>query len=52
MLARVLAIATCLCLSVRPSVCLSQVGLLSKRIDGLGWLFNIEAYFDLYYKVL
>jgi len=29
-------VSVSVCPSVRPSVCLSQVGLLSKRIDGLG----------------
>jgi len=37
MLERVLAMASCLCLSVCHSVCLSQVGVLSKRMDGSSW---------------
>jgi len=36
MLARVLATALCLCLSV----CLSQVGVVSKRLDKSGWFWH------------
>ena len=51
MLARVLAMA--LCLSVRPSVRLSQVGVLSKLSDESGWFSAWElpsTYPTLYYK--
>jgi len=41
----------CLCVSV--SLCLSQVGVLSKRLDESSWVFfGTGAYFNLSYTVL
>ena len=50
MLARVLALAQCLCLCL--SVSLSQVGVLSKRLNESGWFFGMEASLDLSHTVL
>jgi len=54
MLARVLATALCLsvCLYVSGSVLLSQVGVLSKCMDGLMWFVDMEASFDQSYIVV
>jgi len=49
MLARVLAMA--LCLSVCVCVGLSQVGVLSKRLNESGWFFGVRASFYLSYSV-
>ena len=53
-IARVLATALCLsvCLYVSGSVRLSQVGVLSKCMDGLMWFVDMEASFDQSYIVV
>ena len=48
MLVLVLAMALCLFLCV----CLSQVGVLSKRMNESGWFFGMVASFDPSYSVL
>jgi len=52
-LARVLAMVLCLCPCLF-NVCsfLSQVGILSKRMDGSSCFFGTEATFDLSYTML
>ena len=45
--ARVLAMARCLSVCLCPSVRPSQVGVLSKRMDGQSCFFGMEPSFDL-----